>query len=82
MTFHEEDHAAIAPAILTPETQQAVQFLGGLTRVRLGGTATSRKLAVLEHQAERGYNSPVHRHHTDEETFFVVSAYRSAPYGG
>lgn len=28
--------------------------------------------AVLEHQGEPGYSSPVHRHLADEETFFVL----------
>ncbi|BBZ13143.1 cupin domain-containing protein [Mycobacterium branderi] len=71
MTFHDERGAA-APAFLTPETQQVVRFLGGLIRVRAGGDATVGQLAILEHQAERGYNSPMHRHNADEETFLVL----------
>jgi quercetin dioxygenase-like cupin family protein len=71
MTFHDESRAA-APAILTPETRQAVWFLGALIRIRAGGDATAGQLAILDHQAERGYNSPVHRHNADEETFFVL----------
>lgn len=71
MTFHDESGAA-APAILTPGAQRAVWFLGGLIRVRAGADATVGQLAILEHQGERGYNSPVHRHNADEETFFVL----------
>ncbi|HEU5266481.1 MAG TPA: cupin domain-containing protein [Jatrophihabitans sp.] len=29
-------------------------------------------MAIVEHQAERGYGSPVHRHDRDDETFFVL----------
>ncbi|OBH92407.1 cupin domain-containing protein [Mycobacterium sp. E2733] len=72
MTFANEADAPRGPAILAPEVQQAVWFLGGLVWVRAGGNATAGKLAVLEHQAERGYSSPVHRHLVDDETLFVL----------
>jgi quercetin dioxygenase-like cupin family protein len=72
MTFANEAEPPRGPAILTPEVQQAVWLLGALVRVRAGGNATAGKLAVLEHQAERGYSSPVHRHLADDETFFVL----------
>jgi quercetin dioxygenase-like cupin family protein len=60
------------PAILPPDVQQAVWFLGSLVRIRAGGEATAGRLAILDHQAERGYSSPVHRHHAAEETFLVL----------
>lgn len=63
-----------APAILTPDVQQAVWFLGALVRFRAAGAATAGQLAILEHQAERGHCSPLHRHDADEETFFVLAA--------
>jgi quercetin dioxygenase-like cupin family protein len=71
-TFHSASDATIAPAILTPEVQKAVCFLGALVRIRVGGEATDGRLAVLEHHAERGYTCPVHRHHADDETFLVL----------
>jgi quercetin dioxygenase-like cupin family protein len=71
MTFHDESSAP-APAFLTPEAQRAVWFLGALVRVRACGDATAGQLAILEHEGERGYSSPVHRHNADEETFFVL----------
>ena len=61
-----------APAILAPDVQQAVWFLGSLVRVRVGSDATAGQLAVLEHQGHRGYSAPVHTHDADEETFFVI----------
>ncbi|HEY7045640.1 MAG TPA: cupin domain-containing protein [Jatrophihabitantaceae bacterium] len=66
------DLSAGTPAILTPDVQQAVWFLGALVRFRLGGTATGGRFAVLDHQGERGHGSPLHRHDADEETFFVL----------
>jgi quercetin dioxygenase-like cupin family protein len=60
------------PAVLPPQTQRAVWSLGALIRVRAGGDATGGALAVLEHQGERGYSSPLHRHNTDEETFLML----------
>jgi quercetin dioxygenase-like cupin family protein len=72
MTFHSASDGTITPAILTPEVQKAVWFLGALVRIRVGGDATDGRLAVLEHQGERGYTCPVHRHHADEETFLVL----------
>ena len=73
---------ADSPAILTPEAQQAVWFMGALVRVRAGGNATAGKLAVLEHQGERGYSSPLHRHLADEETFFVLDGEVRVEVGG
>jgi quercetin dioxygenase-like cupin family protein len=72
MTFEHELHAPLSPAILTPELQRAVWFLGSLVRIRAGGDATGGRLAILEHHAERGYGSPLHRHDVAEETFLVV----------
>jgi hypothetical protein len=37
MTFENDANATSTPAILTPEVQQAVWFLGALVRVRTGG---------------------------------------------
>jgi quercetin dioxygenase-like cupin family protein len=72
MTFHGDGNESIDPAILSPEAQQAVWFLGSLARIRASGNDTAGRLALLEHHAERGYGSPVHRHLADEETFFVL----------
>jgi quercetin dioxygenase-like cupin family protein len=60
------------PAILMPDEQRAVWFLGALIRIRAGADSTAGQLAVLEHEGERGYNSPLHRHDLDEETFLVL----------
>lgn len=72
MTFPDEEHATGVPAILPPDAQEAVWFLGALVRIRLGGDATGGTLAILEHRGERGFSSPLHRHAADDETFFVL----------
>ncbi len=71
MTF-ENERVPTDLAILAPEVQRAIWFLGSLLHVRLGGESTAGRLAVLEHFCERGYGSPVHRHAADEETFLVL----------
>lgn len=71
MTFHYENQASIAPAILPPETQQAIWFLGALIHTRAGAGATGDRLAIVEHHTERGLASPLHRHRVDDETFLV-----------
>ena len=82
MTFRNGPDAPGVPAILTPEVQEAVWFLGALIRVRAGGEATDGRLAVLEHRGLRGYSSPMHRHAADEETFFVLEGEVRVEVGG
>ena len=53
-----------------------------LVRVRAGGDATAGRLDVLEHQGERGYASPLHRHLAQEETFFVLDGELRVEVGG
>ena len=62
MTFQKNDGAPGTPAILAPQVQQAVWFMGALVRVRASGENTAGCLDVLEHKGERGYSSPLHRH--------------------
>ena len=57
-------------------------FLGALVRVRASGDATAGSLDVLEHQGERGYSSPLHRHLAQEETFFVLDGELRVEVGG
>jgi len=82
MTFQKNDGAPGAPAILAPEVQQAVWFMGALVRVRASGENTAGCLDVLEHKGERGYSSPLHRHLAEEETFFVLDGELRVEVGG
>lgn len=60
------------PIITDPSTQEAVNFLGGLVRLRASSLDTHGAWALLEHTGERGYMSPLHIHDADEETFLVL----------
>lgn len=60
------------PVITDPDTQPALQFLGGLVRMRARAADTAGAYALLEHTGERGYMSPLHLHESDEETFLVL----------
>jgi quercetin dioxygenase-like cupin family protein len=60
------------PVLTHPDTQTAVDFLGGLIRIRAGSDDTAGVFSLLEHSGERGYMSPLHLHDADEETFLVL----------
>src|SRR6478735_1732912 len=82
MTFQKNDGAPGTPAILAPQVQQAVWFMGALVRVRASGENTAGCLDVLEQEGERGYSSPLHRHLAEEETFFVLDGEPRVELGG
>jgi quercetin dioxygenase-like cupin family protein len=82
MTAFNQLNAANVPTILTPGEQRAVWFLGALIRVRAAGASTGGQLAILEHAGPRGYNSPLHRHQADEETFFILDGELRVEVGG
>jgi quercetin dioxygenase-like cupin family protein len=82
MTTLDQLNPANMPAVLTPQEQRAVWFLGALVQIRLGGGSTGRRLAILEHAGPRGYSSPVHRHEADEETFFILDGAMRVEVGG
>jgi quercetin dioxygenase-like cupin family protein len=69
-------------ALLTPEEQQAVWFLGSLVHIRLGGSQTDGQLAVVHHEGERGFGSPRHRHLLADETFLVLEGELSVEFDG
>ncbi|MFD0485555.1 cupin domain-containing protein [Kineococcus sp. GCM10028916] len=70
MTQPEIQH--LRPAYSDPDVQRAVWFLGALVTTQLDSAETSDCLAVLEHRGRNGYNSPLHRHLHDDETFLVL----------
>ncbi|MFD9733360.1 cupin domain-containing protein [Umezawaea sp. NPDC059074] len=70
-----------APILTDPGTQSAVNFLGGLVRMRARAADTAGAYALLEHQGERGYMSPLHVHESDEETFLVLEGTLRVEFG-
>ncbi|PPF85595.1 cupin domain-containing protein [Subtercola sp. Z020] len=67
-----EPHTPKKALTKDPDVQRAVWFLGALLTERLGGPDTDDSLAVLQHEGERGYGSPMHVHLRDDETFVVL----------
>ena len=66
------DIQRLRPTVSDPDVQTAVWFLGALVTTQLDSAATDDTLAVLEHRGRNGYNSPLHRHLRDDETFLVL----------
>lgn len=58
---------------LIPESEQtAVWLLGGLAQVRVPGSATRDTFTVVQHTGKRGYTTPLHVHHHEDEVFIVL----------
>jgi mannose-6-phosphate isomerase-like protein (cupin superfamily) len=58
--------------LIDEASQTAVWLLGGLAQVRVPGSATRDTYTLVEHSGARGYNSPQHIHHYEDEAFFVL----------
>ncbi len=82
MTTHDQFDPVNMPAVLTPEEQRAVWFLGALIQIRVGGGSAWGGLAIREHAGPRGYSSPLHCHEADEETFFILDGDVRVEVGG
>jgi quercetin dioxygenase-like cupin family protein len=68
-----EPIAPLARSVICgPDAQAALWFLGALSQVRLSGAQTGGAFALADTLARRGNASPVHVHHRDDETFFVL----------
>ncbi|AWW40947.1 cupin domain-containing protein [Streptomyces cadmiisoli] len=71
MTF--PDMAHDEKGRLIPESEQtAVWLLGGLAQIRVPGSATRDSFTVVQHTGDRGYNTPLHVHHYEDEVFIVL----------
>jgi quercetin dioxygenase-like cupin family protein len=56
-----------------PESAQtAVWLLGGLAQVRVPGEATRETFTIVQHTGARGYTTPLHVHHYEDEVFLVL----------
>jgi quercetin dioxygenase-like cupin family protein len=56
-----------------PESEQtAVWLMGGLAQVRVPGDATRNSFTVVQHTGLRGYTTPQHVHHFEDEVFVVL----------
>jgi quercetin dioxygenase-like cupin family protein len=58
--------------ISSPDTQEALWFLGALSQVRVSGEQTDEAFSLVENLNRRGNGSPVHVHDQEDETLFVL----------
>jgi quercetin dioxygenase-like cupin family protein len=64
--------SADRPSASTREEAKALWFLGVLTWVRAAGEQTRGAYALVEHVVPAGAASPLHVHHAEDETFYVI----------
>jgi quercetin dioxygenase-like cupin family protein len=64
--------APVLPTVSRQGEGEARWFLGGLTLIKASGQTTAGRVAVTENWAPRGYGSPLHVHHNEDEWFFVL----------
>ena len=59
--------------VLGPEQGEALWFNGGLGLLKATGDLTEGRFAALELLAPKGFASPLHIHHEEDEFFVVLS---------
>jgi quercetin dioxygenase-like cupin family protein len=73
MSNREKENESKEKGRFIPESEQtAVWLLGGLAQVRVPGAATRDTFTVVQHTGKRGYNTPLHIHHYEDEVFIVL----------
>ena len=65
--------ASAKPVVQQQGEGDARWFLGGLSIIKASGETTEGRVAVTENWAPRGYGSPLHVHHREDEWFYVLS---------
>lgn len=65
--------ASAKPIVHQQGEGDARWFLGGLTIIKSSGKTTGGSVAVTENWAPRGYGSPLHLHHREDEWFYVLA---------
>jgi mannose-6-phosphate isomerase-like protein (cupin superfamily) len=52
--------------------EQPLWFISNLVHVHVDGDASNGRLAVIDERGRRGNMPPLHVHHSDDETFYVL----------
>ena len=63
---------AVNPIALRQDEGEALWFLGVLATIKASRETTEGRVAVIEHLAPQGAGSPLHVHHNEDETFYVL----------
>jgi mannose-6-phosphate isomerase-like protein (cupin superfamily) len=61
---------------------EPLRFIDNLVHVHVDGEASNGRLAVIEDRGRRGTMPPLHVHHRDDETFYVIEGEVSLFVGG
>ncbi len=70
------------PIALGPGEGQALWFLGGLVTVKASSETTGGAVAVMDNLVPRGFGSPLHVHHREDEWFYVTEGTMTFWVGG
>jgi len=68
---HDAD-PALGAFLQSAASAEAIQLGGEVNRILAGGDRTGERLAVVVHEARRGWSPPWHRQPLDDETFYVL----------
>lgn len=58
--------------VLSDTAAQPLWFIDGLARVHIDGEQSAGAYSLVEHSARRHDMPPLHVHHRDDETFYVI----------
>jgi quercetin dioxygenase-like cupin family protein len=72
MTSDTGSTTTLAPIALRRGEGDARWFLGGLTTIKSSAETTDGRVAVTENLGPRGYGTPLHVHHNEDEWFYVI----------
>ena len=73
---------SLAPIALKRDEGDALWAFGGLAVVKASSDATDGRVFVVEQLAPRGAGSPLHVHHREDETFYVLAGRLTLFVGG
>lgn len=70
-----------APHSLADDEGTAIWSFGALMNIKVSGADTGGAFALVDHLADPGVESPYHRHHNEEELFYVLDGEVTCYYG-
>jgi len=59
-------------SFVQPDRPEPLWFIDNLVHVHVDAEASHGRLALVEERGRRGNMPPLHVHHRDDETFFVI----------
>ncbi len=61
------------PFVIDDDQAEAVWFLGTLATIKANGAQTGESFCLVEFTHPKGFATPLHVHHTQDEAFYVLS---------